>query len=233
MIVCHYMSNSLFQNRVSINSNRLFNYDALCHVNGSDFITVGDLGLTKLPCLYLFWYLSESLSGHLPRNLTLLFLVEPLTIYLSHWSRLAAALEHGTGWGGVCIQAKIVASGRCLLATSKSGLYVLYWVEFIIVLLVHHNLLWSKVFWNRVLKMWLMLYLTCRIDSVEFAILIWMGSQNISMRKLNFVSVLRCNRVFICVSQTEKLDVCMICTWKFRALDESYLTRCSGPSSTS
>ena len=142
----------------------------------SDFITVGNLSLFKLLCLHLFWHLSESLSSHFPRNLTLLLLVEPSTIYLSHWSRLAAALEHGARWGGVCIQAEIVASGRCLLATSKSGLSILYWVEFIIVLLVHHNLLWSKVFRYRILKMWLMLDETCRIDRVEFAILIRMGS---------------------------------------------------------
>ena len=105
----------------------------------SDFITVGDLVLFKLPCIHLFWHLCESLSCHLPRNLTLLLLVEPLTVYLGHRSRLAAALEHGSGWGGVCIQAEIITSGRCLLATSKSRFHVFRWVEFIIVLLVHHN----------------------------------------------------------------------------------------------
>ena len=81
--------------------------------------------------------------------------------------------------------------------------------------------------------MWLMLDEACRIDRVEFAILVRVSSQNISMRELNFISVLRCHRVFVRISQTEKLDVCMVCTREFRALDKSYLTRSSGPPSTS
>ena len=107
----------------------------------SDFITVCDLVLFKLPCIHLFWHLSESLSCHLSQNLTLLLLVEPLTVYLGHRSRLTAALEHSLGRGGVCILAEIITSGRCLLATAKSGFHVFRWVEFIIVLLIHHNLL--------------------------------------------------------------------------------------------
>ena len=78
-----------------------------------------------------------------------------------------------------------------------------------------------------------MLDKTCRINRVEFAILVRVSSQNISMRELNFISVLRRHRIFVCISQTEKLDVCMVCTREFRALDESYLTRCSRPPSAS